>query len=66
MFYVIRVKGWPVLVWLERVPPAERYEVLATFDDVLKAVAGFYDAVQQARGRLAREPAPRPTEADAN
>jgi hypothetical protein len=51
MFYVIRVKGWPVLVWLERTPPAERYDVLATFDDVLMAVASFFEAVQLVRQR---------------
>lgn len=45
MFYVIRVKGWPVLVWLENAPPAERYEVLATADDILNAAASFHDAV---------------------
>ncbi len=52
MFYVIRIKGWPVLVWLEVRPAPGRYEVLATFDDVLKAVAGFYDAVEHARAAM--------------
>ncbi len=52
MFYVIRVKGWPVLVWLEVRPQPGRYEVLDTFDDVLKAVAGFYDAVERARAAM--------------
>jgi hypothetical protein len=53
MFYMIRVKGWPVLVWLEQPPPAGRYDVLATYEDVLLAVAGFYEAVEEARALLA-------------
>jgi hypothetical protein len=61
MFYLIRVKGWPVLVWLEKAPPAGRYEVVSRFDDVLMAVAGFHDAVEEAR--VARSPSARPSAA---
>ena len=51
MYYLIEIKGWPVLVWLERRPPEGRYLVLERFDDVLMAVAGFHDAVERARSR---------------
>ncbi len=49
MFYVIAVKGWPILVWLAQQPP--RYPVLAATDDVLKAVALYHDALEAARER---------------
>ncbi len=56
MFYVIRVKGWPVLVWLEVKPPPGRYEVVGRFDNLLHALAGFYAAVARARSKLAPRP----------
>ena len=52
MFYVIRVKGWPALVWLEVRPAPGRYDVLGTFDDLLHAAAGFHDAVERARAAM--------------
>jgi hypothetical protein len=60
MFYVIRVKGWPVLVWLEVRPAAGRYDVVGSFDDVLKAMAGFYAAVERARATLIPRPSAGP------
>ena len=60
MFYVIRVKGWPVLVWLEVRPAADRFEIVGSFDDVLKAMATFYAAVERARATLVPRPATGP------
>jgi hypothetical protein len=60
MFYLIRVKGWPVLVWLELRPAAGRYEIVGSFDDVLKAMAGFYGAVERARATLVPRPSTGP------
>ncbi len=60
MFYVIRVRGWPVLVWLEVRPAAGRYEIVGRFDDVLKAMAGFYDALERARAALRPRPSTGP------
>jgi len=56
MFYVIRVRGWPALVWLEVRPPARRYEIVGRYDDVLKATAVFYAAVKRARATLVSSP----------
>jgi hypothetical protein len=50
MFYVIAVKGWPVLVWLAQEPA--RYEVISATDDVLRAVALYHDALEAARERV--------------
>jgi hypothetical protein len=60
MFYVIRVKGWPALVWLELRPAPGGYEIVGSFDDVLKAMASFYDAVERARATLVPRPSTGP------
>ena len=54
MFYVVRVKGWPVLVWLERAPAARGYVVIGAFDDPLEASAAFCADLERAR-ETARE-----------
>jgi hypothetical protein len=60
MFYVIRVKGWPALVWLEVRPSAGRCQILGSFDDVLQATAVFCAAVEWARARMVPRPSAGP------
>jgi hypothetical protein len=60
MFYVIRVKGWPALVWLELPPPADRVEIVGSSDDAGQAMASFYVAVERARATLVPRPASGP------
>lgn len=51
MFYVIAVRGWPVLVWLAVQPPSH-CQVLWATSDMLSAVASFHDALAFVRERL--------------
>ncbi len=60
MFYVIRVKGWPALVWLEVRPAGGRHEIVGGYDDVLQAMAVFCAAVARARARMAPPPSTDP------
>jgi hypothetical protein len=60
MFYVVRFRGWPALVWLEVRPGPGRYQIVGSFDDVLKAMASVYDAVERARATLVPPPAAGP------
>ncbi len=52
MFYVIAVRGWPVLVWLAAHPPAH-YQVLSMTADALAAMAAYHEALDAARRRRA-------------
>jgi hypothetical protein len=60
MFYVIRVKGWPALVWLELPPAPDRIEVVGSSDDAAQAMASFYVAVERARATLRPRPSSGP------